>query len=36
MFIGRRSIAKKKVEQPANVLNNYLRIPQNALCTEKL
>ena len=35
MFSGRGSIAKMKVEKPANVLNNYLPIPQNAIYTEK-
>ena len=35
MFSGRVSIVKMKVEKPANVLNNYLRIPQNAIYTEK-
>ena len=35
MFSGRRNIAKMKVEKPANVLNNYLRIPQNAIYIQK-
>lgn len=35
MFSGRGSIAKMKAEKPANVLNNYLRIPQNPIYTEK-
>ena len=35
MFSGRGSIVKMNVGKPANVLNNYLPIPQTALYTEK-